>query len=158
MIEPASTHPPGEQTLSAAELGAMREQWKEFRRFRRKSVILASTLETPRGTVQCVALDLSLGGARIRVHDKLDPLEQVTLILTKFGRFPAQIVWRNATEADPSLEKSKWTLLTPQLLTLNTYQDKSVESGKTYYYYLTATDSSGNVSQPSEVVSEQAPK
>jgi Fibronectin type 3 domain-containing protein len=59
---------------------------------------------------------------------------------------------------DPSLEKSKWTLLTPQLLTLNTYQDKSVESGKTYYYYLTATDSSGNVSQPSEVVSEQAPK
>ena len=58
---------------------------------------------------------------------------------------------------DPSLEKSKWTLLTPQLLTSNTFQDKSVESGKTYYYYLTATDSSGNVSQPSEVVSEQAP-
>jgi hypothetical protein len=77
----------------------MRDQWKEFRRFRRKSVILASTLETPRGKVQCVALDLSLGGARIRVQEKLEPLEQVTLVLTKFGRFPAQIVWRNPPEA-----------------------------------------------------------
>lgn len=77
----------------------MRDQWKEFRRFRRKSVILASTLETPRATVQCVALDLSLGGARVRVLDRLEPLEQVTLVLAKFGRFPAQVVWRNATEA-----------------------------------------------------------
>jgi hypothetical protein len=58
---------------------------------------------------------------------------------------------------DPGTEKSKWTLLTPQLLTTNTFQDKTVESGKTYYYYLTATDSTGNVSEPSEVVSEPAP-
>ena len=58
---------------------------------------------------------------------------------------------------DPNLEKGKWALLTPQLLTANTYQDKTVESGKTYYYYLTATDTVGNVSPPSEVVSEQAP-
>jgi hypothetical protein len=90
----------------------MRDQWKEFRRFRRKSVILASTLETPRGTVQCVALDLSLGGARIRVQERLDPLEQVTLVLAKFGRFPAQVVWRNAVEAglqfcDPPEEVAK---------------------------------------------------
>ena len=99
MIEPALTLPPGEQPLSAAELRAMRDQWKEFRRFRRKSVILASTLETPRGTVQCVALDLSLGGARVRVQEKLEPLEQVTLVLAKFGRFGGQVVWRNATEA-----------------------------------------------------------
>lgn len=58
---------------------------------------------------------------------------------------------------DQGLDKSKWTLLTPELLTTNTYQDKTVESGKTYFYYLTATDSSGNVSQPSEIVSEAAP-
>jgi hypothetical protein len=58
---------------------------------------------------------------------------------------------------DPNLEKSKWTLLTPQLLTSNTFQDKTVESGKTYYYYLTATDTSGNVSQASDVVSEVSP-
>jgi hypothetical protein len=112
MSQPAFTIPASEQTLSAAELRAMRDQWKEFRRFRRKSVILASTLETPRGTVQCVALDLSLGGARIRVQERLDPLEQVTLVLAKFGRFPGQVVWRNAVEAglqfsDPPEEVAK---------------------------------------------------
>jgi hypothetical protein len=99
MIEPAFTLPASEQTLSAAELQAMRDQWKESRRFRRKSVILACTVETPRGTVQCVALDLSLGGSRIRVQEKLAPLEQVTLVLAKFGRFPGQVVWLNAPEA-----------------------------------------------------------
>jgi hypothetical protein len=99
MTEPSLPLPLREQGISATDLQAMRDQWKEFRRFRRKSVILASTLETPRGTVQCVALDLSLGGARIRVVEKLEPLEQVTLVLRKFGRFAGQVVWRNSTEA-----------------------------------------------------------
>lgn len=99
MIEPALTLPGSEQPLSASELQAMRDQWKEFRRFRRKSVILASTLETTHGTLQCVALDLSLGGARVRVQEKLEPQEQVTLILAKFGRFPGQVVWRTGAEA-----------------------------------------------------------
>lgn len=50
-----------------------------------------------------------------------------------------------------------WTLLTPELLKTNTYQDKQIESGTTYFYYLTATDNAGNVSQPSEIISETAP-
>jgi fibronectin type 3 domain-containing protein len=58
---------------------------------------------------------------------------------------------------DPDLDKSLWTLLTPQLLPTNTFQDTKVESGNTYYYYITATDKTGNVSQPSEVVKETAP-
>jgi fibronectin type 3 domain-containing protein len=59
---------------------------------------------------------------------------------------------------DPDLEREKWQLLTPDLLKTNTFQDKSVENGKRYYYYLTATDTAGNVSQPSEIVSETAPQ
>ena len=55
------------------------------------------------------------------------------------------------------LDKSKWTLLTPQPITTSTYQDSKVESGKTYYYYVTALDRAGNVSEPSEVVSETVP-
>lgn len=55
---------------------------------------------------------------------------------------------------DPGLDKTKWDVLTPDILSRNTFQDTKVESGKTYYYYLTATDKAGNVSQPSEVVSE----
>jgi fibronectin type 3 domain-containing protein len=58
---------------------------------------------------------------------------------------------------DPDLEKSLWTLLTPKLLSVTTYQDDRVESGKTYFYYVTATDKKGNVSKPSEVVSEVVP-
>jgi len=53
--------------------------------------------------------------------------------------------------------KPEWMLITRETLLSNTFQDFSVESGKTYYYYLTAIDKAGNVSQPSEVISETAP-
>ena len=99
MVEPAITLPTRKQSLSAAELQAMRDRWTERRRFRRTSVSLASTLETAHGTMQCVVLDLSLGGAGIRLHEQLEPLEQVTLVLAKFGRFRGHVVWRNATNA-----------------------------------------------------------
>ena len=85
--------------FSAPELKQMRDQWKEYRRFRRKSVILASKLETAHGVFDCVALDLSLGGARLRLDGPVQIVEPVTLVLSKFGRFPSEIVWRNATEA-----------------------------------------------------------
>ena len=58
---------------------------------------------------------------------------------------------------EPSKPKSEWTAITPELLKTNTFQDTKVESGKTYYYYLTAADKFGNVSDPSEVVSETVP-
>jgi hypothetical protein len=58
---------------------------------------------------------------------------------------------------DSDLAKERWTKLTPSLLTRTTFQDENVESGKRYYYYLTASDLAGNVSQPSEVVSETVP-
>lgn len=58
---------------------------------------------------------------------------------------------------DRNTPLDKWTPLTPELLTKNTFQDVRVESGKAYYYYLTATDNAGNVSAPSEIVSETVP-
>ena len=58
---------------------------------------------------------------------------------------------------DDALPKDKWQLLTPVLQKANTYQDTKVEPGKTYFYYVTATDTAGNVSPPSEVVHETAP-
>lgn len=63
-------------------------------------------------------------------------------------------IYRSRNHDQP---KRTWTLLTNELLTTNTFQDKNIESGKTYYYYLTATDKTGNVSEPSETVSETAP-
>jgi hypothetical protein len=58
---------------------------------------------------------------------------------------------------NPNQPKSEWMLITKEILLTNTFQDFAVEPGKTYYYYLTATDRAGNVSQPSEVVTETAP-
>ena len=60
-----------------------------------------------------------------------------------------------------SEEKDKplagWELLTPALIDRSTYLDDRVVSGKTYFYYITATDKYKNVSEPSEVVSETMP-
>ncbi|HWN12017.1 MAG TPA: hypothetical protein VNO50_22500 [Pyrinomonadaceae bacterium] len=58
---------------------------------------------------------------------------------------------------DPDLPKDKWSKLNSDLLTRTTFQDEKVEAGKKYYYYLVAVDQVGNVSQPSEVVSETVP-
>lgn len=57
---------------------------------------------------------------------------------------------------DETLPKERWTLLTPELLKANTFQDATVDAGKTYYYYVTATDAAGNVSPPSEVTHDTA--
>ena len=63
-------------------------------------------------------------------------------------------IWRST---DPNLPKDRWTKLTPALYTRTTFTDENVEAARTYYYFITATDVSGNVSQPSEVVSETVP-
>jgi hypothetical protein len=58
---------------------------------------------------------------------------------------------------DPNLPKSSWTKLNQTLLTKTTFLDDRVETGKRYYYYVTAVDNAGNVSPPSEVDSEVVP-
>ncbi len=58
---------------------------------------------------------------------------------------------------DPNLPKEQWSKLNSDLLTRTTFQDERVEPGRRYYYYLTAVDQAGNVSPPSEVVSETVP-
>lgn len=63
-------------------------------------------------------------------------------------------IYRSETRDAPL---NMWTLLTPDLITISTYHDKRVETGKTYFYYLTATDTAGNISPASEIVSETAP-
>ena len=45
---------------------------------------------------------------------------------------------------------SEWLRLTPAPITATTYRDERAESGKKYYYFITAIDSAGNESSPSE--------
>lgn len=58
---------------------------------------------------------------------------------------------------DPQLPKPEWLRLTDKPLTENLYRDEKVEPGKTYFYYITAIDKFGNVSIPSDIVSDVAP-
>jgi hypothetical protein len=58
---------------------------------------------------------------------------------------------------NPDAPRQSWTKLNRDLLERTTFQDDTVQSGVKYYYYLTAVDAAGNVSQPSEIVSETAP-
>jgi len=78
------------------------------------------------------------------------------------------LFWPANTEADvagyliyrstePNVAKEKWTKLTATLYTKTTFTDENVEAGKTYYYYIVAVDNAGNISPPSEVVSETVP-
>jgi fibronectin type 3 domain-containing protein len=55
---------------------------------------------------------------------------------------------------DPALPKDQWRKLTRTPTDRTTYNDDAVETGVRYYYYVTAVDAAGNVSPPSEVVSE----
>lgn len=65
--------------------------------------------------------------------------------------------YRIYRSTDRNLALSEWQNLTPQLLTTTTFQDKKVEAGRTYFYYLIAIDANGNKSDSSEIVSETAP-
>jgi fibronectin type 3 domain-containing protein len=60
-----------------------------------------------------------------------------------------------STDAD--LPKQQWTKLNRNLLDRTTFQDEAVQTGKRYFYYVTAVDAAGNVSKPSEVAYDTAP-
>ncbi len=70
---------------------------------------------------------------------------------------PDVIGYRIYRSTDPEMPIGSWELLTPRLYETTTFQDDRVESGRTYYYYITAEDRFGNVSEPSEIVRETVP-
>ncbi|HEY3918929.1 MAG TPA: PilZ domain-containing protein [Stellaceae bacterium] len=72
--------------------------WARLRQFRRKAVIWGAKLETEQGVLDCIMLDLSLGGARLRCDCQLALQKPATLVLDKFGRFPSEVVWVTPTE------------------------------------------------------------
>ena len=87
------------------------------------------------------AITLAVGQNQISIFFAINPEKDIA----------GYSVYRSTDRDTP---KEKWQLLTPTLLKTNTFQDTTVEAAKQYFYYLTATDTTGNVSLPSEVVTE----
>jgi hypothetical protein len=67
--------------------------WEERRKYKRKPVLWAAKLETASGRHECITLDLSLGGAKLRVDTTVAPNEQVTLVFDRFGPLRAEVAW-----------------------------------------------------------------
>lgn len=62
--------------------------------------------------------------------------------------------YRIYRSADRGAPIGSWQLVSPDLLTTNTFTDRGLKPGATYFYYIRAIDTAGNVSDPSEIVSE----
>ena len=56
---------------------------------------------------------------------------------------------------DETLPKADWKAMNSEPQDANTFEDTTVEAGKTYFYYVVAIDKFKNVSEPSEIVSEK---
>lgn len=126
-------------------------------------VVRAVSLGTEGGQVE----SLNSNSITVSANDVFPPSAPASITIAAApGRlslfFPANpetdVVGYNVYRStDPDLPKDQWQKLTPELMARTTFQDERVESGKRYYYYLTAVDRAGNVSAPSEVVSEVVP-
>jgi len=66
----------------------------ERRRHRRKAVLWSARVETRSGPSDCIILDLSLGGAKVKATGTSVPARQVvTLVIDRFGALRAEVVW-----------------------------------------------------------------
>jgi hypothetical protein len=60
---------------------------------KRKPVLWAARVETFAGAAECIILDLSLGGAKLRGQAKVAAKQPVTLVIDRFGALRAEVVW-----------------------------------------------------------------
>jgi hypothetical protein len=70
--------------------------WKGRRKHKRKPVLWAARIEAEEGSFDCVAFDLSLGGAKLRLKGQLALHRPAKLVLERFGAVAAEAVWRRA--------------------------------------------------------------
>jgi hypothetical protein len=73
------------------------------------------------------------------------------------NREPDVVGYHLYRSTDPNQPREQWTSLNRAPLERTTYQDEAVRAATRYYYYVTAVDSAGNVSRPSEVASDAVP-
>jgi hypothetical protein len=63
------------------------------RQHKRKPVLWAARIETRDGPSECIILDLSLGGAKLRSAASVTAHEEVTLVIDRFGALNGEVMW-----------------------------------------------------------------
>lgn len=81
------------QNLAAVNGHALEPEHDERRQHKRKPVLWKAHIETSAGAADCVILDLSLGGAKLRVAAKAAARDKVSLVIERFGALEAEVVW-----------------------------------------------------------------
>jgi hypothetical protein len=67
---------------------------REQRRHIRKRVLWAARLETTGGPLDCIILNVSRSGAKLRLTAPPLLLQQVQLVMESYGTLAAEIVWQ----------------------------------------------------------------
>jgi PilZ domain-containing protein len=66
----------------------------ERRRALRKRVLWSGQVEALSRLIDCAVLDISLGGARVRMDDDSElPKGPLAIAVSRFGTFQAEVVW-----------------------------------------------------------------
>ena len=75
------------------------EKMKERRRFERKRLLWAATVEVRGQRFEGMIVDLSAGGARIRFDAAVATGDELTLVLKQLDELGAKVVWQREGEA-----------------------------------------------------------
>lgn len=67
---------------------------KEQRRYIRKHVLWAARLETKAGAFNCVILNVSRNGAKLRLTAPSLSRQPVKLVMESYGTLPAEVIWQ----------------------------------------------------------------
>jgi hypothetical protein len=74
------------------------EFWKAQRRYKRANVLWPATLLADGERFDCIILDLSANGARLRVAGSTEALKGLVLEAPRFGSLMGDVAWRRETE------------------------------------------------------------
>ncbi len=65
----------------------------------RFTVVWTGRIVAASRALDCVVLNISASGAKLRVFESLELPQRFTLIVDRFGDFPAELVWRDRRSA-----------------------------------------------------------
>ena len=74
------------------------ERTNEIRKYPRRLVLLSGAVYMDNRPIECRVLDISSGGARIRVDEPFEHDDTFPLMIYRFGEFPTEVAWEKDTD------------------------------------------------------------